>query len=341
MEITTTFSVWFILMTLLGISINGGLSQGQQHLMKKTRSVAVVVGTVYCDTCFNSAFSKSPNHLISDLYTGAVVAVECIDENSNPSFRQEVKTDEHGEFKANLPFSVSKHVKKIKRCSVKLLSSSQPYCSIAASATSSSLKRLRSSKHGENTRVFSAGFFTFKPENQPEICSQKPINLRGSKPLFPDPTFPPPIQDPVPDNPLPILPILPPLPDLLPTLPPLLPGPSQKSASLHHKKDSYLEDKKTKVLKPDSVLPPNPVKALLPPNPLNPPSIIPPNPVTPLLPPIPLVSSPPSLPPLKSLPPVPVITPPSQPSPSFSVSLPPIFIGIPPASSSFSSHPQP
>ncbi|XP_009126068.1 proline-rich extensin-like protein EPR1 isoform X2 [Brassica rapa] len=337
MEITTTFSVWFILMTLLGISINGGLSQGQQHLMKKTRSVAVVVGTVYCDTCFNSAFSKSPNHLIS----GAVVAVECIDENSNPSFRQEVKTDEHGEFKANLPFSVSKHVKKIKRCSVKLLSSSQPYCSIAASATSSSLKRLRSSKHGENTRVFSAGFFTFKPENQPEICSQKPINLRGSKPLFPDPTFPPPIQDPVPDNPLPILPILPPLPDLLPTLPPLLPGPSQKSASLHHKKDSYLEDKKTKVLKPDSVLPPNPVKALLPPNPLNPPSIIPPNPVTPLLPPIPLVSSPPSLPPLKSLPPVPVITPPSQPSPSFSVSLPPIFIGIPPASSSFSSHPQP
>lgn len=282
-----------------------------------------------------------------DLVTGALVAVECTDENSKPSFRQEVKTDEHGEFKAKLPFSVNKHVKKIKRCSVKLLSSSQPYCSIAASATSSSLKRLKSSKHGETTRVFSAGFFTFKPENQPEICSQKPINLRGSKPLFPDPSFPPPIQDPVPDNPLPILPILPPLPDLpLPTLPPLLPRPPQRSASLHHKKDSYLEDKETKVLKPDSVFPLNPVKALLPPNPLNPPSIIPPNPVTPLLPPIPLVSSPPSLPPLLSqppptLPPVPLITPPSLPPPSLTITLPPIIPGTPQASSSFSSHPQP
>ncbi|KAF2561211.1 hypothetical protein F2Q70_00014367 [Brassica cretica] len=340
MEISTAFSVWFILLTFLGISINGGLSQGQQHLMKKTRSAAVVVGTVYCDTCFNGAFSKSPNHLIS----GALVAVECTDENSKPSFRQEVKTDEHGEFKAKLPLSVSKHVKKIKRCSVKLLSSSQPYCSIAASAASSSLKRLKPSKHGETTRVFSAGFFTFKPENQPEICSQEPINLRGSKPLFPDPSFPPPIQDPVPDNPLPILPILPPLPDLpLPTLPPLLP---QRSASLHHKKDSYLEDKETKILKPDSVFPLNPVKALLPPNPLNPPSIIPPNPVTPLLPPIPLVSSPPSLPPLLSqppptLPPVPLITPPSLPPPSLTITLPPIIPGTPQASSSFSSHPQP
>ncbi|KAJ4912116.1 hypothetical protein Rs2_06737 [Raphanus sativus] len=309
------------------------LSEGQQHLKKKTRSSAVVVGTVYCDTCFNSAFSKSPNHLIP----GALVSVECIDENSKPTFRQEVKTDEHGEFKAKLPFSVSKHVKKIKRCSVTLLSSSQPYCSIAASATSSSsLRRLkRPSKHGENTRVFSAGFFTLKPENQPEICSQKPINLRGSKPLLPDPRFPPPIQDQVPDNPIPILPILPDLP--LPTLRPLLPGSPQRSASLRNKKYDSLEDKKT----------------LLPPNPLNPPSIIPPNPVTPLLPPVPLVSSPPSLPPLTfqpppstldppTLQPVPVITPPSPPSPpSFSVSLPPIFIGIPPAPSSFSSHHQP
>ncbi|CAH8386720.1 unnamed protein product [Eruca vesicaria subsp. sativa] len=331
MEIKTTFSVWYILMIFIG------LSQGHQHLRKKTRSSAVVVGTVYCDTCFNSAFSKSPNHIIS----GAIVAVECLDTNSKPSFRQEVKTDEHGEFKVNLPFSVSKHVKKIKRCSVKLLSSSQPYCSIAASATSSSLKRLKRRKHGENTRVFSAGFFTFKPENQPEICSQKPINLRGAKPLLPDPSFPPPIQDPVPDNPLPILPILPPLVDLpLPTLPPLLPP--KRSASLPNKKDSYLADKNTKVVKPDSFVTP-----LLPPNPLNPPSVIPPNPVTPLLPPIPIVSSPPSLPPFQpspstlvppTRPPVPVKTPPSPEPPSFTIALPPIFIGVPPASSSFSSH---
>ncbi|ESQ41555.1 hypothetical protein EUTSA_v10013771mg [Eutrema salsugineum] len=364
MERTTTLWVWFILTIFIGISINGGFSEGQQHLTKKTRSSAVVVGTVYCDTCFNGAFSKSPNHLIP----GALVAVECIDENSKPSFRQEVKTDEHGEFKAKLPFSVSKHVKRIKRCSVKLLASSKPYCSVAASATSSSLKRIKTSKqHGDNTRVFSAGFFTFKPENQPEICSQKPINLRGTKPLLPDPAFPPPIQDPVPNNPspLPNLPIIPPLPDLpLPQLPPLLPpGTPQKSASLQNKKGDSLEDKKTEVLKPNFFFPPNPVTPLLPPtplnpplippNPLNPPSLIPPNPLNPpsLIPPNPLIPSPPTLPlpplpfqpppstllpPLPSvptLPPVPVITPPSPTPPSsfpVPIPLPPLIPGTPP-----------
>ncbi|KAG7609326.1 hypothetical protein ISN44_As05g014510 [Arabidopsis suecica] len=317
MERITTLWFWFSLMIFLGISINGGLSQGQQHVMKKTRSSAVVVGTVYCDTCFNGAFSKSPNHLIS----GALVAVECIDENSKPSFRQEVKTDKRGEFKVKLPFSVSKHVKKIKRCSVKLLSSSQPYCSIASSATSSSLKRLKSNHHGENTRVFSAGFFTFRPENQPEICSQKPINLRGSKPLLPDPSFPPPLQDPPNPSPLPNLPIVPPLPNLpvpnlpvpklpvpdlpLPLVPPLLPPGPQKSASLHNKKSDSLKDKKTEALKPNFFFPPNP---------LNPPSIIPPNPLipsipTPTLPPNPLIPSPPSLPPIPLIP-----TPPTLPT---------------------------
>ncbi|EOA20822.1 hypothetical protein CARUB_v10001160mg [Capsella rubella] len=326
MERTTTLWVWFSLMFFLGIFSTGGLSQRQQHVVKKTRSSAVVVGTVYCDTCFNGAFSKSPNHLIP----GALVAVECIDENSKPSFRQEVKTDARGEFKVKLPFSVSKHVKKIKRCSVKLLSSSQPYCSIASSATSSSFKRLRSNHHGENTRVFSAGFFTFKPENQPEICSQKQVNLgQTTKPLLPDPSFPPPIQDPPTPSAIPNLPIVPPLPDLpLPTIPPLLPpgtSGSRKSASLHNKKYGSLEDKKTEVLKPDFFF--------LPPNPLNPPSVIPPNPLipsipTPTLPPNPLIPSPPTLPPIPllpsppatpTLPPIPLL-----PSPPATPTLPPV-----------------
>ncbi|CAN8300041.1 unnamed protein product [Cochlearia groenlandica] len=375
MKRTNTFLVWF---TLLCFFMNGCFSQRHQHLVKKTRSSAVVVGTVYCDTCFNSAFSKSPKHLVS----GALVAVECIEENSKPSFRREVKTDKHGEFKAKLPFSVSKHVKQIKRCSVKLLSSSQPYCSVAASATSSSsLKRLKSSKHGDNTRVFSAGFFTFKPENAPEICSQKPINLRATKPMLPDPAFPKPIKDPVTNpSPLPNLPIIPPLPDLpLPQLPPLLPpGGPRETTSLYHKKDASLGNKKTEVLKPDFFFPPNPVTPLLPPTPLNPP-LLPPNPLNPpsLIPPVPLIPSPPTLPLIPSpptlplpfqpppatlippiptvptiptiptvptiptIPKVPVITPPSPPPPSFPIPLPPIFPGVPPASSSFSTHNQP
>ncbi|KFK25802.1 hypothetical protein AALP_AA8G163000 [Arabis alpina] len=344
MDRTTTLWVWFLLMIFLVISISGS-GEGQQHVMKKTRSSAVVVGTVYCDTCFNGAFSKSPNHLIP----GALVAVECLDENSKPSFRQDVKTDEHGQFKAKLPFSVSKHVKKIKRCSVKLLSSSQPYCSIAASATSSSLKRLRSSNHGEKTQVFSAGFFTFKPQNQPEICSQKTINLHDTKPLLPDPTFPPPLQDQVPDpSPLPIpkLPIVPPVTDLpLPKLPPVtdlpvppvtdlpvppvtdLPVPPVTDLPLPKippvtdlpvpkipplvppgaQESPSLHSKKDDSLedKKTEVLKPN--FFFLPPNPLMPPLI--PNPLNPpsLIPPNPLIPSPPALPPLPFVPSPPTI----------------------------------
>ncbi|XP_039054401.1 uncharacterized protein LOC120196737 [Hibiscus syriacus] len=48
----------------------------------------------------------------SDFISGAV---ECKDgtTSSRPSFVQEVKTNEHGEFEVQLPFSVSKRVKRI------------------------------------------------------------------------------------------------------------------------------------------------------------------------------------------------------------------------------------
>ncbi|TKY65860.1 Major pollen allergen Lol p 11 [Spatholobus suberectus] len=100
----------------------------------KKLSSAVVVGTVYCDTCFQHDFSMG-SHFIS----GALVAVECKDgyESSKPRLRKEVKTDEHGEFKVQVPFSVSKYVKGIKVCTVKLISSSEPYCAVASAATSS------------------------------------------------------------------------------------------------------------------------------------------------------------------------------------------------------------
>ncbi|XP_022727903.1 cyclin-dependent kinase 12 [Durio zibethinus] len=213
---------WFPLILLLGSTVNNLSEASHDHKLHS----AVVVGTVYCDTCFQEDFSK-PTHFIS----GASVAVECKDGSSRPSFRQEVKTNERGEFKVHLPFSVSKHVKKIKRCSVELINSSEPYCAVASTATSSSLY-LKSRKQG--THIFSAGFFTFKPLKQPNLCNQKPsvqdsrqINtqntLRFAQPNYP--TFPPPLQDPATPQPSPLLPNLPPLPQL-PQLPPLpsLPG---------------------------------------------------------------------------------------------------------------------
>src|SRR5574337_455477 len=87
---------------------------------------AVVVGTVFCDTCFQQHLSKSP-HFIA----GARVEVECRDEKTfKTSFKHQVKTNRNGKFKVVLPFSVAKHIKKIENCGVKLIKSSEPFCSV-------------------------------------------------------------------------------------------------------------------------------------------------------------------------------------------------------------------
>ncbi|KAG4139339.1 hypothetical protein ERO13_D07G186300v2 [Gossypium hirsutum] len=210
---------WFSLVPLLlSLAINNLSEASHGH---KLRS-AVASGTVYCDICFQQDFSKA-HHFIS----GASVAVECKDGDSRPSFRQVAKTNEQGEFKVRLPFSVTKHVKKVKGCSVKLVRSSEPYCAVASSSTSSSL-HLKSTKQG--TKVFSAGFLSFKPLKLPNLCNKKPSVVADSKeyntphtldfeqPNYP--IFPPPLEDPATPRPSPLLPNLPPLPQL-PPLPPL------------------------------------------------------------------------------------------------------------------------
>ncbi|GMI69031.1 hypothetical protein HRI_000572400 [Hibiscus trionum] len=313
---------------------------------------AVVVGTVYCDTCFHQDV-PSATHFIS----GATVAVECKDgKSSRPSFRQQVRSNSRGEFRVRLPFSVSKHVKKIEGCSVKLIKSSEPYCAVASSATSSSL-RLKSRKKG--THVFSAGFFSFKPLKQPFLCSQKPsvdglkqLENKPSSSVHPDQFLPPPVLPPNPLLPPPVLPpnpllpppVLPPNPILPPpVLPPIPVLPPPVLPPIPVLPPPVLPP--NPVL-PPLVLPPNPVlpPPVLPPTPLLPPPILPPNPFQP--PPVPDIPNPlqpppaPELPnPLQpppapltpSLPPIPVLTPPpSSPSPEFPFPLPPLpFPSIP------------
>ncbi|KAG6741863.1 hypothetical protein POTOM_055143 [Populus tomentosa] len=305
---------WFFIIFLLSCTFNN-LSAEASHGRKLPS--AVVVGTVFCDTCFQEDFSRN-SHFIS----GASVAVECKDEESRPGFREEVKTDEHGEFQVHLPFSVSKHTRKIKRCSVKLLSSGEPFCAVASSATSSSL-HLKSRKQG--THVFSAGFFTFKPEKQPILCNQKPSiensrefsSREASLPSIDNPTFPPPLRDPAtPDlpplnqnylPPLPGLPKLPPLPQLpplpgLPLLPPIIPGNTKKTKTSESFESTTLPDQKA-VHHPNQFSFPTP--PLSPPNTFQPPPLFPPNPIQP----------PPS--PLFPFPPIPGLTPPPHPPPLF------------------------
>ncbi|XP_042517781.1 leucine-rich repeat extensin-like protein 3 [Macadamia integrifolia] len=298
---------------------------------------AVVVGTVYCDTCFQQDFSKS-SYFISE----ASVAVQCGDGSAKPSFSKEVKTNKHGEFRVHLPFTVSKHVKRIKKCSVKLISSSESFCSVASRATSSSL-HLKSRKQG--VHIFSAGFFTFKPLKEPELCNQRP-SLEASKhqlipnPVTQDPTIPnvpsftpttPYLSPPILPNlpPLPSLPPLPPLPPLpgLPTLPPPVPNAkmlSDQTVSKHQTASSLA------FLFPPLVPPlfPTPPPFGIP-NPFQPPALLPPLPFQPPpppffnLPPVPGLSPPPSPPPFFNFPPVPGLSPPpSSPPPLFS--FPPI-----------------
>ncbi|KAK1272598.1 hypothetical protein QJS04_geneDACA018288 [Acorus gramineus] len=117
--------------------------------MPKTSHLQLWWGKVYCDTCFRHEFSKN-SHLIH---------LECENQKQNLSFRRESKTDGLGTFRVRLPITVKDHIQS---CSVKLISSSDPFCTIAASTKSSSLN-LKSKTKG--IHVFSTEFFSFKPLN--------------------------------------------------------------------------------------------------------------------------------------------------------------------------------
>ncbi|XP_020235059.1 platelet glycoprotein Ib alpha chain [Cajanus cajan] len=224
---------WFLVFLFLSLT-HCSVSKTSHH---KNLPSAVVVGTVYCDTCFQHDFSTR-SHFIS----GVSVAVECTVGNSIvPSFKKEVKTDEHGEFKVQLPFRVRKDATRIKRCTFKLISSSDPHCAVASVATSSSMS-LKTTKQGEH--IFSAGLFSFRPIKKPNFCNNKqsaPNTITQTldesqsdkksaedtffppTPFLPFPPLPPiPFLPPLP--PLPPIPFLPPLPPI-PFLPPLSPNP--------------------------------------------------------------------------------------------------------------------
>ncbi|KAJ0704183.1 hypothetical protein HanPI659440_Chr14g0559831 [Helianthus annuus] len=147
---------------------------------------AKLIGTVYCDTCFHQYFSPS-SHFIS----GALVAVEC--DGGKLRFREEVKTNVKGEFSVILPFSATKHVNEIKRCFVRLISSSEPDCAVPAisTATSSSIRlKVKTPKN----HVFSTGFFTFQPLEQPKRC-QWESHANANDEIIASPPSPSPVVD--------------------------------------------------------------------------------------------------------------------------------------------------
>ncbi|KAG5614846.1 hypothetical protein H5410_014670 [Solanum commersonii] len=319
---------WMILVFLGLVFCNLSASEGRH--ISSHHPTALVVGKVFCDVCHYHQDLSKASHFIS----GAIVAVECANSGKNSRFYQEVKTNMHGEFSVHLPFNVDKHVKHVIGCSARLISSSEPQCAEASTTTTSSFQ-LKSKKKG--THIFSAGFFTFKPVNQPKLCNQKPsIHSTNNKEAYPDPILTPSVSRFVTINQgyLPPLPGLPPLPRL-PPLPPLVLFPP-----LFHGPPMSL---------PPSTFPPffhappmSPPPSTFPPffhaPPIPPPSTFPPNFHSPIM------SPPPSIPPPITPPPtfdlIPLPPPPSPPSqfllPPFPFSPMPGLPGVPPASTSSS-----
>ncbi|MED6125441.1 hypothetical protein PIB30_068622 [Stylosanthes scabra] len=299
---------WFLVILFLTLTLSSDCSHEKKLLPPPT---AVVVGTVFCDNCLQHSFSFG-SHFIS----GASVAVECKDgrKSKKPRFKKEVKTNKHGEFKVELPFRVSKHAKRINGCTLELISSNNPNCSMASFSTTSSLT-LKS--RNQKQHIFSAGLLSFKPTKKPKLCNQSPTTktIQESKDSvyvenrFPpniDPSFPPPLKDP------PSPPTL--LPPLLPLLPPILPPLTPPIKEGKRVKPSQVS------LFPPLIPPivPNPFQPPpLIPNPFQPPPLIP-NPFQPPSPP--LIPNPFQPPPS----PTPLIPNPFQPPPS-----PPPFLPNP------------
>ncbi|XP_014522857.1 vegetative cell wall protein gp1-like [Vigna radiata var. radiata] len=296
---------WILVILFLSLTY-GSVSEANHD--KKLPS-ASVVGTVYCDTCFQLDFSRG-SHFIS----GASVGIECKDGNSVPRFKKEVKTDENGEFKVQLPFKVRKHVRRIKGCTFKLINSSELQCAVASVSTSSSMS-LKTRNQREH--IFSAGLFSFKPVEKPNFCNKKQ-SVQNSNPhvsVKPFSKIPPKVQTTV-----------------------FKSNPTKSSDKPQSNKD----------LAEDFFFPPNPFfPPPLIPNPFQPPPLIPnpfqpppliPNPFQPPSPPlIPNPFQPPSPPPLipnpfqpPPSPRAPLIPnpfqPPPSPPPSFFPPLPPIVI---------------
>lgn len=162
---------------------------------------------------------------------GAVIAVEChstVDDDR--VFRKEVKTSIDGVFRFHL-----KGV-GVRVCSAKLLSSTHPFCSIGetSSNSDSSLRQLKKLGIDGVVHVYSVGFFTFRPINQPNMCKKlgfmppnpfQPPSLFPPPPLFPPNPFQPPpsIFPPNPFQPTPPPPIIPPNPFRPAQPPPILP----------------------------------------------------------------------------------------------------------------------
>ncbi|KAI4389001.1 hypothetical protein MLD38_001272 [Melastoma candidum] len=258
----------------------------------------VLVGSVLCDTTTNCLPQYHGHPQPSQFISGATVSIHCEDSSSGASgLDKKARTDSRGRFKFRLPDDVAKVV--LKRgdsgvCSVKLVGSGDPKCSIPSLGSSSIFHRLKSTRHGHSSR-FSSGVLSFKPTSS--LCGGKRMTNFFFPPV-PGVT-PPPLTPPIPGLTPP--PLIPPIPGFTPP-PPLIPLPPIPGLTPP----------------PSPLIPLPPIPGFTPPPP--PPLIH--------LPPIPGFTPPPSpppsfpipFPPVSPFPPIPGFTHPPPPPPP-----PPVF----------------
>ncbi|CAL9048131.1 unnamed protein product [Musa banksii] len=119
----------------------------------------MVVGTVYCDTCFHPENCRSPpisSQSVRRRCEQAPATGRWRRRTSGGVFRDPAATEDKQATPPD-PSLLGKTDDEEPR----------PFCAVASSATTAGL-RLKSWSHG--VHVYSAGFFKFKPLDQPELC---------------------------------------------------------------------------------------------------------------------------------------------------------------------------
>eukprot|EP00249_Psilotum_nudum_P027105 c34411_g1_i1 orf=345-1307(-) len=295
----TSWAFW-MLRQLLVLALLAPLGTGSRMLPLSDQNTArrgrnrpssvTISGSVFCDQCVQQRFTKN-----SSILHGAIIAAECKAKRSTVrTVRVTATTDQNGMFKLEIPTTIARSPRRLRRCVVLLVSSPIKSCSAQPSIPKPFSSMSLKSKLGSHY-IYSAGFLSYTPDSPASFCHKNTQRIAAIDKIIASTSHKKThsISNITEPAALPPVPFLPPIPYF--TSPPLVPG--LPSIPLLPQPPSL----------PPLILPPIPI--------LTPPSF-PPLPVTPVVPYLPL-------PPL-ILPPLPLLSPPVTPS------LPPLLPGLPP-----------
>lgn len=154
-------AIFLLLGFLLTKSIKGRAeSIGFAGYGEEKLSNVVVVGNIFCDTCLKH---QESSHVIA----GALVALDCSINRMTAAATVIVgESDEYGDFSVEVP-SLFHPEERMDRCSVRLLNSPEESCKTPSRTAPSRLSLIENSN---GIRTYSAGSFSYHPEDIPRSC---------------------------------------------------------------------------------------------------------------------------------------------------------------------------